>query len=96
MQQGNFIKLFLARHVSGTYAHNQEHQKLSCSIWFPAHGFWMGGGLDSRCVGRVYGADGTVFSSTLKMVTVCSETSVYFHQITQLHNPLDIINKSLA
>ena len=25
MQQGNFIDVFLVRHVSGTYAHNQEH-----------------------------------------------------------------------
>ena len=25
MQQGNFIDKFLARHVSGTYAHHQEH-----------------------------------------------------------------------
>jgi len=25
MQQGNFIDVFLARHVSGTYAHQQEH-----------------------------------------------------------------------
>ena len=33
---------------------------LSCSIWFSAQSFWMGGGLESRCVGRVYGADGTV------------------------------------
>ena len=33
---------------------------LSCSIWFSAPGFWMGGGLESRCVGRVYGADGAV------------------------------------
>jgi len=33
---------------------------LSCSIWFSAPSFWMGGGLESRCVGRVYGADGTV------------------------------------
>jgi len=24
MQQGNFIDVFLARHVSGTYAHHQE------------------------------------------------------------------------
>ena len=58
MQQGNFINVFLARHVSGTYAHHQEHQMLSCSIWFSAPSFWMGGGLESRCVGRVYGADG--------------------------------------
>jgi len=31
---------------------------LSCSIRFSAPSFWMGGGVDSRCVGRVYGADG--------------------------------------
>jgi len=55
MQLGNFIDVFLARHVSGTYAHHQEHY----SIWFSAPSFWMGGGLDSRCIGRVYGADGT-------------------------------------
>ena len=30
---------------------------LSCRIWFSAPSVWMGGGLDSRCVGRVYGAD---------------------------------------
>jgi len=28
MQQGNFINVFLARHVSGTYAHHQEHVEL--------------------------------------------------------------------
>jgi len=31
---------------------------LSCSIWFSAPSFWMGGGLESRCVGHVYGAVG--------------------------------------
>ena len=25
MQQGNFIDIFLALHVSGAYAHHQEH-----------------------------------------------------------------------
>jgi len=30
---------------------------LSCSIWFSAPSFWTGGGLEGRCVGRVYGAD---------------------------------------
>jgi len=25
MQKGNFIDVVLARHVSGTYAHHQEH-----------------------------------------------------------------------
>ena len=33
---------------------------LSCSIWFSAPSLWNDGGLDSRCVGRVYGADGAV------------------------------------
>jgi len=33
---------------------------LSCSIWFSAPSFWMGGGLESRCVGRAYGADSAV------------------------------------
>ena len=33
---------------------------LSCSIWFSAPSFWMGGGLESRCVGRVHGTDGAV------------------------------------
>jgi len=33
---------------------------LSCSIWFSVPSFWMGGGLESRCVGRVYGADGAM------------------------------------
>jgi len=60
MQLGNFIDVFLARRVSGTYALHQEHWMLSCSIWFSAPSFWMGGGLESRCVGRVYGADGAV------------------------------------
>ena len=60
MQQGNFINVFLARHVSGTYSHHQEHYMLSYSIRFSAPSFWMGGGLESRCVGRVYGADGAV------------------------------------
>ena len=60
MQQGNFINVLLARHVSGTYAHHQEHKMLSCSIWFSAPSFWIGGDLESRCVGRVYGADGAV------------------------------------
>ena len=60
MQQGNFINVLLARHVSGTYTYHQEHQTLSLGIRFSAPSFWMGGGLESRCVGRVYGADGAV------------------------------------
>ena len=64
MQQVNFIDVFLARHVSGTYAHHQEHEMLSCRIWISAPSFWMGGGLESRCVGHVYGADGSAAPST--------------------------------
>ena len=54
MQQGNYINVFLARHVLGTYAHHQEHWMLSCSIWFSAPSFWMGGGLPEgkRPLGR--------------------------------------------
>ena len=37
---------------------------LSCSIWFSTPSFWMGGGLESRCVGRVCGADGAVHGSS--------------------------------
>jgi len=33
---------------------------LSCSTWFSAPSFRMGGGHESRCVGRVYGADAAV------------------------------------
>jgi len=33
---------------------------LSCSIRFSVPSFWTGGGLESRCIGRVYGADGAV------------------------------------
>ena len=52
---------------------------LSCSIWFSAPSIWMGGGLKSRCVGRVYGADGagpctirtihTTYAAALKTTT---------------------------
>jgi len=30
---------------------------LSCSLWFSAPRFWVGGGFESHCVGRVCGAD---------------------------------------
>jgi hypothetical protein len=71
IQQGNFIDVFLARHVSGTYAHHQEHYMLSCSIRFSAPSFWMG--LEIRCVGRVYGADCAV------------RLDQYINKITLLH-----------
>ena len=37
---------------------------LSCSIWFSAPSFWMGGGVESCCVGLVCGADGAVRRTT--------------------------------
>jgi hypothetical protein len=43
---------------------------LSYSIWFSAPSFWMGGGLESRCLGRVCGADGAV-QKTIR----CNSTS---------------------
>jgi hypothetical protein len=60
MQLGNFIDVFLARHVSGTHAHHQEQWMLNCSVWFFVPSFWMGCGLESRCVGSVYDADGAM------------------------------------
>ena len=45
---------------------------LSCSKWFSAPSVWMGGGLDSGCVGRVCGADGavhTTYAAALKITT---------------------------
>ena len=37
---------------------------LSCSIWFSAPSFWMGGGLESRSEGRVCGADGALHGTS--------------------------------
>ena len=39
---------------------------LSCSIRFSAPSVWMGGGLESRCVGRVGGADVAVHGNIRK------------------------------
>ena len=74
IQQGTFINVFLARHVSGTYVHHQEHWMLSCSMWFSAPSFWVDGGIESRCVGRVYGADGAEnhMPQLLLMMGVCT------------------------
>jgi hypothetical protein len=44
---------------------------LSCSIWFSAPSIWVGGGLESRFVGRVYGADGTAPSALTHPKTRC-------------------------
>jgi len=84
MQLGNFIDVFLARHVSDTYTHHQEHLMLSCSVWFSAPSFWMGGGLESRCVGRVYGAGGAVHGTTRTVNTALKTTT---HPKTRCRKP---------
>ena len=48
---------------------------LSCSVWISAPSFWMGGGLKSRCIGRVCGADGAGHMAPSK----------YINKITLLH-----------
>ena len=79
MQQGNFVNVFLIRHVSGIHTHHQEHQMLSCSIWFFAPSFWIGGGLESCCVGRVCGADvavnGNPSKNSVQKTICCNSTS---------------------
>ena len=54
MQQGNFIDVFLARHVPGTYAHHQEHWMLSCSYMVFCikflDGWWSWEPLRRSCV----------------------------------------------
>jgi len=46
---------------------------LSCSIWLSAPSFWMGGGIESRCVGLVYGADGARHPPTTHPKTRCTK-----------------------
>ena len=50
---------------------------LSCSIWFSALSFWMGGGLESRGVGCV---DGAVRGSCVGCGWCCAQ-----HHLRTLH-----------
>jgi len=54
-----------------SYIHNVRPSSgeldVECSIWFSAPSFWMGSGLESRCAGRVYGADGATHLMLLMM-----------------------------
>jgi len=60
---------------------------LSCNIWFSASSFWMGGGLESHCVGRVYGADGAVRHTRAR-----AHTYTHTHTHTHTHeSELDAI-----
>jgi len=58
---------------------------LSCSIWFSALSFWVGGGLERRCVGRVYGADGAVRTAPSALYTAALKTTT--HPKTQCRKP---------
>jgi len=46
---------------------------LSCSVWFSTLSFWMGGGLESHCVGRVYDAGGAVHSTIRTVHSGCQD-----------------------
>jgi len=76
MKPGNFIDVFLARRVSGTYAHHQEHLMLSCSMWFSAPSFWMRGGLENRCVHGTIRTVNTTYAAALKATHHPSKNSI--------------------
>ena len=64
---------------------------LSCSIWFSASSFWVGGGLDSCSVGHVYGADGAMHSTIRTVHTthaVALKTTT--HAQTQCRKPYTV------
>jgi len=60
---------------------------LSYSIWFSAPSFGMCDGLESRCVGRVYGADGVV---QLSLVGTNNTKPFYFTKQNKKH--LSLLN----
>ena len=60
---------------------------LSCSIWFTAPSFWMGGGLESRCVGHVYGADGAVHGTIRTVHTTYVAALTTIHPKTRCRKP---------
>ena len=54
---------------------------LSCSIWFSALSFWMGGALEGRCIGRVCSADVTAHT------TYAAALETTTHPKTQCRKP---------
>jgi len=60
---------------------------LSCSIWFSAPSFGMGGGLENRCVGRVYGADGAVHGTIRTVHTTYAAVLKTTHPKTRCRKP---------
>ena len=59
---------------------------LSCSVWFSAPSFWIGGGLDSRSVGRVYGADGAVHTPIIRSIGCCVAAYSFLHRTHDLRS----------
>jgi len=49
--------------------------------------FWMGGGLESRCVGRVYGSDGATQHLMLLMMGVTAPSAPYTRPTQRLSRP---------
>ena len=58
----------------------------SCSIWFSAPSFWMGGGLESRCESHVYGADGALQHRTVN-TTYAAALKTTTHPKTRCRKP---------
>ena len=56
---------------------------LSCSIWLSAPSFWMGGGLESRRVGRVNCADGA--AGTIRTVHKTYAVGISNYFIRKMH-----------
>jgi len=56
---------------------------VSCSIWFSAPSFWIGDGLESRCVGRVYGAVGAVHGTIRTVRTTYAAAYVIYASLTK-------------
>jgi len=63
---------------------------LSCSLWFSAPSFWMGGGLESRCVGRVCGADGAVRHRTHDLRSCCQDHHPSIHKLCAENHMLQL------
>jgi len=61
---------------------------LSCRVWFSAPSFCMGCVLESRCVSRVYGADGAV-QDTIRTVntTYAAALKTTTHTKTRYRKP---------
>jgi len=59
-------------------------------MWFSAPSFWMDGGLESRCVGRVYGADGVPHGTILTVhTTYAAALKTTTHPKTRCRKPHD-------